>query len=281
MLSLRVLVFPSFHRSLQVPPYVAPRPPSLVRSSELRSSRHLCCRRHHPSPAASQQLRGGFITKPGGPARLLPAVLEPQLEPRPWVSTHREVAAIPLPADGHSPETREVARAPEATHKGSLWGRGIPDLPCDAPKLSFLGWALWMHKRKRIFFSFPPELKSTVGKHPGSLGTLCISFQTKTPKPYGSSQGSFTLSASVYPFPAAATFPPSTWWVEEIPRGALGVTRRRGSTRRGVPRGWGRGRLPGDERSRAEVSGSQEPWREGPRVVTGLGRCSEVGRIRS
>lgn len=151
----------------------------------------------------------------------------------------------PLPAVGHSPETREVARAPEATHKGSLWGRGIPDLPCDAPKLFFLGWALWMHKRKRIFFSFPPELKSTVGKHPGSLGTLCISLQTETPKPYGSSQGSFTLSASVYPFPAAATFPPSTWWVVEIPRGALGVTRRRGSTRRGVPRGWGRGRLPG------------------------------------
>lgn len=98
-------------------------------------------------------------------------------------------------------------------------------------------------KGREYFFHSPPppELKSTVEKHPGSLGR---SASCSKPKPYDRSQSSFTLSASIYQLPAAATFPPSSWWVEEIPRGALGVTRRRGEHQEGSPPRWGRGRVP-------------------------------------
>lgn len=63
-------------------------------------------------------------------------------------------------------------------------GGGIPDLPCDAPKLSFLGWALWMHKRKRIFFPFPPpRTKINSRKTPWKPWLLCILLQTETLRP--------------------------------------------------------------------------------------------------
>lgn len=70
------------------------------------------------------------------------------------------------------------------------------------------------------------------------------------------------------------------------PQGRPGGHAQEGEHQEGSPPGVGEGKATWehsvrDERSGAEVLGSQEPWLQGPRVVTGLGRFSEVGRIRS
>ncbi|CAO2641348.1 hypothetical protein LEMLEM_LOCUS25729 [Lemmus lemmus] len=137
-------------------------------------------------------------------------------------------------------------RAPEATQQGSLWGRGCPRPPLRRilflTHQSFPSWdgPCGCTKGKEWFLHPPPPTKINSRKTPWkpwhALHLAPNRNRTAPPR-------TLTLSASVYPLPAAVTFPPSSWWVEEIPRDTLGVTRRRGSTRRGVPRGWGRGRV--------------------------------------
>jgi hypothetical protein len=122
-------------------------------------------------------------------------------------------------------------RTPEAAQLGASGGWGmIPVLPWGRTLgLLFLGWALWMHKGKKMLFHSFPKLKINSRKHPGSLGTRCISLQNETTRPIPGLPCFASLSLP-------ATFPPKPSWVEKIPGGALGVTREGGAPRRGVPR---------------------------------------------
>lgn len=136
-------------------------------------------------------------------------------------------------------------------------------------------------QKEKNIFSPPPQLKSTVGKHPGRLDTLCISLQTETVRP---------LPGLFYPVGLSLPVPSSRDLSTDLPvgggnpQGRPGGHAQEGEHQEGSLPGEGKGtweQSVRDERSRAEVLGFQEPWRKGPRVVTGLGRWSEVGRIRS
>lgn len=219
------------------PPQV--RPPCRAAATQprqglwVRSSRRCC-----PAAGATTQLRlhsnyEAGLLRNRRPGPLLPTVLEPGPG-----SAHGK-RPRPLPPDGPDQARGEGARGHTAR---GLWGWDSRPSPGRALFLTHPSSPSWdgpcgRTKGKECFSHSLPELKSTVGKHPGAFAPCASRLKRK---PHAPSQGSPTRPDSVSLTPAVRPFH-SPWWAEEIPGGALGVTRRRWSTDMGNPPGWGGG----------------------------------------
>lgn len=139
-------------------------------------------------------------------------------------------------------------------------------------------------KEKNIFF-IPPWTKINSRKTPWKPWHALHLTPNRNPETVRLLPGLFYPVGLSLPVPSSRDLSTEHLVGGGNPQGRPGGHAQEGEHQEGSPPGVGEGKATWeqsvrDERSRAEVLG-QEPWREGPRVVTSLGRCSEVGRIRS